>query len=71
MAATERPSSDAGEEEEKEEEEEAAPSSHLLSAFAVQKTVEISQLQFFYIVVVFSCCTAEADPHGPDFSADH
>ena len=32
-------------------EEEEASSSHLLSAFAVQKTVEIPQLQFFNIVV--------------------
>ena len=33
----------------------------------VQKTVEIPQLQFFNIVVVFSFRAADADPHGPDF----
>ena len=60
-----------GEEEEEEEEEEEASSSHLLSAFAVQKTVEIPQSQFFNIVVVFSFRAAEADSHGPDSSADH
>ena len=48
------------EEEEEEEEEEAAPSSNLLSAFAVQKTVEIPRLLFINIVVVFSCCGAKA-----------
>ena len=39
--------------------------------FAVQKTVEIPQLQFFYIAVDFSFRAAEADSHGPDSSADH
>ena len=51
--------------------QEGAPASHLFSAFAVQKTVEIPQLQFLNIVVVFSFRAAEADPHGPDSSADH
>ena len=45
-------------------------SSHL-SAFAVQKTVEIPQLQFFNIVVAFSFRAANADPYGPDSSSDH
>ena len=61
-------------EEEEEEEEEEEDSSNLFpsySSFVVQKTVEIPQLQFFNIVVVFSFRAAEADPHGPDSSADH
>ena len=53
------------EKEEEEEEEEAAPSSNLLSAFEVHKTVEIPLLQFINVVVFF-CCGAEACLHGWD-----
>ena len=38
-----------------------ASSSHLLSAFAVQKTVESPQLPFFNVVVAFSFRAANAD----------